>query len=228
MQSRLLFLTLVLRLSFTVTPIPRPDVALSVFDDGLLTTPPSNEQLFDIISPIENIESEVDLFSLNNCLDTANLLDPFWDGGALQAREDICPSRPPEAESSTDEENTGDPGDNANSHSSERINPDIPDTGFQFDNEPLRRMFSLPQDYQDERCNEYGFIRYAICSSGDFRDETKSMAYSFYPVQAYTLRRCTFSEFGSIYFSWRERGRLLPLKGHCDVPLSISPSLPTR
>lgn len=206
MHSRILFLTLVLRLSFTVTPIPRPDLGLSVLDDGLLAITPSYEQLFDIIDPVENIDSGIDLFSLEKCLDTANLLAPFWDD-ALQAREDICPNRPPKAESSADEENTSDPGDNAHSPSPEKIYPDIPDTGFQFDNEPLRRMFSLPQDYQDGRCKEYDFIQYAICSSGDFRDEQKSMAYSFYPVQTYRLRRCTFSEFGSLFLG--EGGRLL-------------------
>lgn len=194
MYSRALFLTFILDLIVTVNPIPRPDVGLFALDDESLTIPASDEQTFDISSPVEVSDSGTDLFSLEDCSDNANIPGPFWDD-ALQARGNTCSNAPPETKSSADGENTNNSGESGNSPSSEKLNSDLYDNSFQPDNDPLKHTFSLPQDYDDERCREFGFIRYAVCSSGDYRDEARSTAYNFFPVQAYRLSRCSFSKF---------------------------------
>lgn len=185
MYSRTLSLPFILPVVFTVTPIPGADLGLSALDDDSLTFLAHDEQIFDSISPLESFDSGTDLFSANECSESTDSFDPFWDD-SLQARGDTC---------STDDEKTDNSGEGANSPSSEKLNPDTYGNSFQTEFDPLKRVFSLPKDYQDGRCKEYDFVRYAVCSTGDYRDEAKSMAYSFFPVQAYRLRRCTFSEF---------------------------------
>ena len=195
-----------------------PDLGFPIIDDESPTIPTSSSDkpIFDVINPFET-DSEfgsdmVDLFSLTDCSDHAANLpspsDPFWDSSTLETRSinnnNICPDGPPLAGSS--DTNTEEPGDvnsgsSNNSPSSEKSNDgggsiyDDPNSAAEMD--PFRRVFSLPLDYQDERCKEFGYIRYAVCSSGDYRDEEKSKAYSFYPIQAYRLRRCSFGKFGT-------------------------------
>ena len=185
MYSTALSLPFILPVVFTVMPIPRTDLGLSALDDDPSTFLASDEQMFEIISPPESFDSDTDLFSTNACSDTAETFDPFWND-SLQARGNTC---------SAGDEKANNSGEGASSPSSEKMDSDNYDTRFQTEFDPLKRVFSLPKDYQDERCKEYDFIRYAVCSSGDYRDEAKSMAYSFFPIQAYRLRQCTFSEY---------------------------------
>ena len=206
MYSRILSLPFILPLFFTVTPIPRADLGLATLDDDSLTFLDPDEQIFDTIIPLGSFDSDTDLFSTNECSDTADSFDPFWDD-SLQARGNTC---------SADEAKTDDQGEGANSPTSEKPNSDIYDNSFQTEIDPLKRAFSLPKDYQDERCKEYDFVRYAVCSSGDYRDEVKSMSYSFFPIQAYRLRRCTFSE------SWISSREGFSIQT-CKIALSITP-----
>lgn len=185
MYSTTLSLPFILPVVFTVMPIPRTDLGLSALDDDPSTFLAPDEQIIDIISPPESFDSDADLFSINECSDTAESFDPFWND-SLQARGNTC---------SAGDEKANNSGEGANSPSSEKLDADNYDNSFQTEFDPLKRVFTLPKDYQDERCKEYDFIRYAVCSSGDYRDEAKSMAYNFFPIQAYRLRQCTFSEF---------------------------------
>lgn len=191
MYSRTLSLPFIL---LTVNSITRADLGLSTLDDEPLTFLAPDEQVFDNTIPLEDFDTDTDLFSTNDCSDAADIFDPFWDQ-SLQARGTTCPNAPPETENSAGDEKTNNPGEGGNSPSSEKLNPDLYDNSVKPDTEPLRRVFSLPKDYQDERCKEYEYVRYAVCSSGDYRDEARSMAYSFYPLEAYRLRKCTFGEF---------------------------------
>ena len=203
--SKILSLPFILPVVSTITLTPIVDWDFSGFDDEpLITLLDPDEQIFDPISPFESFDPDItDLFALSDCSDsTADLFDPFWaDESLLQARGNTCPSGPPPettTDSTDDEETNNDnPGEGgaANFPSPEKLNSDyIYDTGFKTEIDPLRRAFSLPKAYQDERCKEYGYARYAVCSSGDFRDETKSMAYNFWPIPTYRLERCTFGE----------------------------------
>lgn len=206
MYTRILSMPFILPLFPPVTPIPRADLGLAGLDDESLTFLAPDEQIFDTIIPLGSFDSDTDLFSANECSDTADSFDPFWDD-SLQARGNTC---------SADDEKTENQGEGANSHSSEKPSSDIYDNSFQTEIDPLKRVFSLPKDYQDERCKEYDYVRYAVCSSGDYQDEAKSMSYNFFPIPAYRLRRCTFSEF---WISSREDFSIQT----CTITLSITP-----
>jgi hypothetical protein len=203
MRSKALVLVLILALTAIVRPVPELDSGFwFVLDDVPLTVPASDEQLFEIISPIDDYSmSESDWMALDGCSETTDISNLVPDD-TLQARQDhFCPSRPPEAGSSTaDGEDTDPSGDSMTDPLAEQFDLEFHDNSLKADNEPRRRLFSLPQDYQDDRCIEFGPIQYAVCSSGDYRDEAKSLAYNFHPVQTYRLNRCTFSELDLFLF----------------------------
>lgn len=208
MYPTTLSLPFILPFVFTIMPNPRRDLALSALDDDPSTFLAPDEQIFDIISPLEGFDLDTDLFSANECSDTAETLDPFWND-SLQARGNTC---------SAGDEKTNNAGEGTNSPSSEKLNSDNYDNSFETEFDPLKRVFSLPKDYQDERCKEYDYVRFAVCSSGDYRDEAKSMAYNFFPVPAYRLRKCTFSE---LWISSRENFSV----NTCKTAFPVTPLL---
>lgn len=213
MHSRALYayVAVMFLLPGIVMPIPKPDLDFSILDDGTLKIPSfdGDEQIFDAVSPLEGTEagSDMDLFSLNRCTDIigdlpSSLAPVAFGDITLQTRADynnVCPNPNPQGQGSADEE-AGDDSSPPN-----KFPPSLGKTneeGYNIlgptskpENDPLRRVFSLPLDYKDERCREFEIIKYAVCSSGDIRDEEKSMAYSFFPVQAFRLQRCSLGEF---------------------------------
>jgi hypothetical protein len=196
MHSGVLLQLLVLVMITAVSLLPELDLGFSSVDDIPISALAPEEPLLEPIIPVESPEPSIGLDFLHDCIDpAADNLGLFSTDHTLQARQSICPNP-----SSADEENREDSSSNAN-NAPPTGNSDLNlfDNGIEPDpnSDPQQRMFSLPQDYRDQRCKEFGPIKYAICSSGDYRDEEKSMAYAFYPVRTYRLKRCTFSEFCS-------------------------------
>lgn len=194
MHHSIPFRLLVLVFISTVSPLPGLDIGSYSADNIPISALASEEQIFGPIVSTEYPEPSIGLDTLNDCVGpAADNLDLFSSDYTLQARQSICPNP-----SSADEEHREDSNSNTSSPPSAGIfDLDLFDNSIDPDPspDPPRRIFSLPQDYQDQRCKEFGIIQYAVCSSGDYRDEEKSVAYAFHPVRTYRLKRCTFSEF---------------------------------